>query len=189
MFCEQCGSELKEGARFCSNCGANQSINVTAAAQNTASYVASAQQPVYQATGQTWNAYNPNVGEVHNGKVGFGKAISLFFKNYVNFKGRASKSEYWWGILFYWTMYFIISLISVVVPPLGVLCSVCGIALMIPAIALAVRRLHDVGKSGAWYFMGFIPIAGVIILLIQFLKDSEGDNQWGPGPVVNVSEW
>lgn len=186
MFCEQCGSELRDGARFCSNCGANQNVNVAATAQNTASYVTPAQQPVYQVPEQHWNAYNPNVGEVHNGKVGFGKAISLFFKNYVNFRGRASRSEYWWVFLFYVIIFFPLGLISGAVPLLGGLCS---IAFMIPRIALTVRRLHDVGKSGAWYFMGFIPIAGVIILLIQFLKDSEGDNQWGPGPVVNVSEW
>lgn len=177
MFCEQCGSEIKDGARFCSNCGANV---------NAAYFVTPAQQSVYHETVQTWNAYNPNVGEVHNGKVGFGKAISLFFKNYANFKGRASKSEYWWGFLFNLIFGVILGQISDVAP---LFIGLCGIALIIPWIALTVRRLHDVGKSGAWYFMGFIPLAGAIILLIQCLKDSEGDNQWGPGPVVNVSGW
>lgn len=228
MFCKQCGSELKNGAAFCTNCGANQNATAAAPAQNTEPdlektvgvfdampgaqpaqpiyqesiqkpvvetpvqpvqqpvYQAPVQkpaQPVYQTPIQHQNAYNPNAGVAHNGKVGFGKAVSLFFKNYVNFSGRASKSEYWWGFLFNMIMFFPLGLISSVIPPLGGLCS---IALMIPGIALAVRRLHDVGKSGAWWFMGLIPIAGGIILLIQFLKDSEGDNQWGPGPVAPV---
>ena len=221
MFCKQCGSELKDGAMFCTNCGANQNATAAASAQNTdfdlektvgafdampgaqsaqsvvedpiqqqpmtESSVAPVQQqpaqPVYQAPVQPQNAYSPNAGEAHNGKVGFGKAISLFFKNYVNFSGRASKSEYWWVFLFNMLLFFPLGAISGVVPPLGGLCS---IALMIPGISLAVRRLHDTGKPGTWWFWGLIPIAGGIILLIQFLKDSEGDNQWGPGPVAAV---
>ena len=229
MYCKQCGSELKDGAMFCTNCGANQNVAAAAPAQNAEPdlektvgvfdampgvqqaqpvveapiqqpvaepsvqpaqqpvYQAPVQQqpaqPVYQAPVQHQDAYNPNAGEAHNGEVGFIKAISLFFKNYVNFRGRASKSEYWWAFLFNVIMFFPLGLISSAVPPLGGLCS---IVLMIPGIALAVRRLHDTGKSGAYWFMGLIPIAGGIILLIQFLKDSEGDNQWGPGPVAAV---
>ncbi len=217
MFCKQCGNELKDGAMFCTNCGAKQTVSAAVLAQSTESdpektvgvfdampvtqpaqpavepqiqqqpkaepSVAPTQQPTYQAPVQQQNAYNPNAGEAHNGKVGFGKAISLFFKNYVNFSGRASRSEYWWIFLFNMITFIPLSLISSAVPPLGGLCS---IALMIPGIALAVRRLHDVGKSGAWWFMGLIPIAGGIILLIQFLKNSEGDNQWGHGPVAAV---
>lgn len=227
MFCKQCGNELKDGAMFCTNCGANQGAAAPAQpveqdlektigvfdampgvqqAQPVAEtpvqpvveipaqpvqqpvqqpvYQAPVQQPVqptYQAPIQQQNAYNPAVGEANNGKVGFGKAVALFFKNYVNFKGRASKSEYWWVFLFNMLTFIPLSLISSVVPPLG---GACSIALMIPGIALAVRRLHDTGKSGAYWFIGLIPLAGGIILLIEFLKDSDGDNQWGPGPAA-----
>lgn len=231
MFCKQCGCNLKEGAAFCTNCGASQKAAAAAPAQNTepdfektvglfdtmpgtqpAQPMAAPPiqqrsmaepsvppvqrpvyqtppvqqqpvQPVYRAPVQPQNAYNPNAGNPHNGKVGFIKAISLFFKNYVNFSDRASRSEYWWAYLFNIILFIPLSLLSSVVPPLGGLCS---IALMIPGISIAVRRLHDVGKSGAWWFMGLIPIAGGIILLIQFIKESEGDNQWGPGPVAAV---
>lgn len=224
MFCKQCGSQLKDGAAFCTNCGAQQTpaqvqptqeveqdlektvgaftelpnfqqtppvqepvIETPVAPVQEPSYREPAQpqpvqqsvQPVYQAPVQPQNAYNPSAGTPHNGKVGFGKAVSLFFKNYVNFSGRASKSEYWWVFLFNMITFIPLSLFSSAVPPLGGLCS---IALMIPGIALAVRRLHDTGKSGAYWFMGLIPLAGGIILLIEFLKDSEGDNQYGPGP-------
>lgn len=220
MFCKQCGSQLKDGAVFCTNCGAQQNPAQVPPVQETEpdlektvgaftempnfqqaqpvqepvaapaqepSYrepippqpVQQSVRPAYQAPVQTQNAYTPSTGTPHNGKVGFGKAISLFFKNYVNFSGRASKSEYWWVFLFNMITFIPLSLISSAVPPLG---SLCSIALMIPGISLAVRRLHDTGKSGAYWFMGLIPLAGGIILLIEFLKDSEGDNQYGPGP-------
>lgn len=223
MFCKQCGNELKDGAMFCTNCGANQNATAAAPVQNTEPdsektigifgampitqptppaepqvqqqpkaepAVAPSQQTVYQASVQQPSAYqtpaqqnvsDSAVGKANNGKVGFGKAIALFFKNYVNFKGRASKSEYWWAFLFNAIVFVLLSLISSVVPPLG---GACSIALMIPGIALAVRRLHDIGKSGTYCLMGLIPIAGGIILFIQFLKSSDGDNQWGPGPAA-----
>lgn len=228
MFCKQCGSELEDGAVFCTSCGASQNAATTAPAQNAESelektvgifdampgvqqeqpvvesvqrpvaepsvqpaqqpvYQAPVQQqtaqPVYQASVQSQNAYNLSDGEAHNGKVGFMKAVSLFFKNYVNFSGRASKSEYWWVVLFSIIIVIPLSLISYVIPPLG---GLCFIALMIPSISLTVRRLHDVGKRGTWLFMSFIPYVGSIILLIQLLKDSEGDNRWGAGPAAAV---
>lgn len=221
MFCKQCGSQLRDGAVFCTNCGAQQNpaqeapiqeaepdlektvgafteipnfqqtppvqepvVETPVAPVQEPSYREPAQprpavQPTSQAPAQTKDAYNPSAETPHNGKVSFGKAVSLFFKNYVNFSGRASKSEYWWVFLFNMITFIPLSLISSAVPPLGGLCS---IALMIPGIALAVRRLHDTGKSGTYWFMGLIPLAGGIILLIEFLKDSEGDNQYGPGP-------
>lgn len=222
MFCKQCGSQLKDGAVFCTNCGAQQGpaqpaqeveqdlektvgaftelpnfqqtppaqepiVETPVAPVQEPSYREPAQpqtvvqqsvQPVYQNPVQPQNAYVPTAGTPHNGKVGFGKAVSLFFKNYVNFSGRASKSEYWWVFLFNMLLFFPLGAISAAVPPLGGLCS---IALMIPGISLAVRRLHDVGKAGGWWFIGLAPFGG-IYLLILFLKDSDGDNQYGPGP-------
>lgn len=107
------------------------------------------------------------------GKVGFVDAIKLFFKNYVNFTGRATKSEFWWAFLFQ----FIVSFIACFIPIVGTLIS---LALLIPGISVSVRRLHDIGKPWPWILMGLIPIAGCIILIVYFVKDSDGDNQWGP---------
>lgn len=168
MFCIQCGNQLEEGAVFCPYCGAQQNAGAVTPAQFDQQYT------------QHQNMYSQNAGEAHHGKVGFGEAISLFFKNYVNFNGRASKSEYWWIFLFNMIIFIPLSIISGVFPLLG---SLCSFALMIPGISLSVRRLHDTGKPGTYCFIGLIPLAGGIILLIQLLKDSEGDNQWGPGPI------
>ena len=52
---------------------------------------------------------------------------------------------------------------------------------LVPGIAVTVRRLHDTGKSGYYYFMCFIPIVGAILLIIQLIKDSDYNNQYGPG--------
>lgn len=123
------------------------------------------QQPMYQ---QGYQTQSSAYGAPHNGYVGFGKAIGLFFKNYVNFKGRASRSEYWWVYLFN-------SLISSVlswIPYIGWLIS---LALLIPGIALCIRRMHDVGKC--WAF-ALIPIYNLILAF----QESDGDNKWGPGP-------
>ena len=102
--------------------------------------------------------------------VSFGKAIQLFFENYVNFTGRASKREYWWGFLFTFLMSFTI---------------IGGIACYIGMLSLTIRRLHDIGKSWSRILMGLIPYAGFIILIVYYCKDSVGDNQWGPGPKLN----
>lgn len=104
----------------------------------------------------------------NNGKVDFGKAITLYFKNYANFEGRASKSEYWWAFLFNLIISFLpLYLISL-------------IAFIVPSVSITVRRLHDIGKSGRWCLIGLIPIVGTIILIMWLIKDSDTDNQWGP---------
>lgn len=214
MFCKQCGNELKDGAMFCTNCGANQGAAAAPAqpveqdlektigvfdampgvqqAQPVAETPVQpvveipaqpvqqpVQQPVYQAPIQQQNAYNPNAGETHNGKVGFVEAIKLFFKNYANFSGRASKSEYWWAFLFNFLASFVLGLI----PYVG---AVLSLGLIIPGLSLNIRRLHDTGKAWYYLFMGLIPFAGFIILIVYFCADSDGDNEWGPGPIAPV---
>lgn len=115
-----------------------------------------------------------------NGKVSFFQAIKLMFINCVNFTGRASKSEYWWAFLFLSIIGTIGSLVTLVtaVPLMN---AAQGTAFLLPNLSLNVRRLHDIGKPWPWLLMGLIPGAGAIILLVYYLRDSDGDNQWGPG--------
>lgn len=112
-----------------------------------------------------------------NGKVSFGEAIKLFFKNYTNFSGRSSRSEYWWVMLFNMIISAIFTIITI-----PVLTGLWSLVTLIPGLALAIRRLHDVGKSGWFLLIGLIPLVGVIILLVQYLKESEPANNWGPAP-------
>ena len=171
MFCRNCGSQVREGAQFCSNCGTAQNVQSAEQGQNSQPWENSApQQPV---------CYTPEParatveGPAHNGKVSFGKAIELFFKNYANFEGRASLSEYWWACLF-----------TVLIGLIPVVSYIAALVFLVPSLAITVRRLHDIGKSWTYILMGLIPFAGAIILLIAMCKGSDGDNQWGPGPVA-----
>ncbi len=112
-----------------------------------------------------------NTGSPKN--VSFGEAIKLFFVNYANFTGRSTVSEYWYAYLFN----FLVSLCTSWIPVLGGLIS---LGLLVPGLAVGVRRLHDTGKSWLYMLMGLIPLAGFIILIIQYCKKSDDDNKWGP---------
>ena len=110
-------------------------------------------------------------------------------KNYAGFSGRARRKEYWMFLLFNMIFAFVAAIIDNVVgtasPELGygVFYGLYTLAMIIPGIAVIVRRLHDVGKSGWMYFIVFIPIVGVIWLMVLLLTDSDaGENQYGQNP-------
>lgn len=104
------------------------------------------------------------------------------FKNYVNFKGRARRKEYWMFVLFNFIVAFVLGIIDGLIG-ITVLSTIYSLAVIIPSLALCFRRLHDIGKSGAWILIGLIPLVGEIILLVFFCTDSQaGENQYGPNP-------
>ncbi|MDE7388345.1 MAG: DUF805 domain-containing protein [Muribaculaceae bacterium] len=117
-------------------------------------------------------------------QVSFGEAIrKAIVENYCNFSGRASVSEYWWFALFN----FILGMALTCVFGSGTLgTSVSGVvslALLLPGLGLAVRRLHDIGRSGWWLFLCLIPLVGAVILIVWFCKASQPEiNQYGPVP-------
>ena len=108
-------------------------------------------------------------------------------KNYVEFSGRARRKEYWMFVL-------ISSLISLVLNMLGSLFnagSVLGLlyslAVLLPSVAVAIRRLHDTSRSGWMSLLALIPIVGWIILLVFACQDSTpGSNAYGPNPKETV---
>ena len=110
----------------------------------------------------------------------------VVFKNYVNFEGRASRPEYWWFTL----AYAIVNIILSIIPKAGpTLSGILALALLIPSIGVAVRRLHDINKCGWWYLLLLIPIVGYIILIVWFVKPSDADeNQYGEKPRWEVEE-
>ena len=117
----------------------------------------------------------------------FGQACSRFFKKYVTFHGRASRSEFWWwflanaiisgvlsGLTYTMGNPMMVNENGVPTPVWSVayLPSVLwGLATFIPWLALSWRRLHDTNRSGGWWFIGWIPIVGPIILLVFFLLE------------------
>ncbi|MFY7810903.1 MAG: DUF805 domain-containing protein [Flavobacterium sp.] len=114
--------------------------------------------------------------------------------NFANFNGRARRSEYWYTVLADFIIQIsviIFAVILVLLSPelypvsifLYIIVVLYSLVVFIPGLAMTVRRLHDIGKSGTYLFFYFIPIAGPIILIIFLATDSEpGENKWGPNP-------
>ena len=107
--------------------------------------------------------------------ISLGDAIKNCFQKYAEFSGRARRSEYWYFALFN----FIVGLLVGWIPFVGLFVS---LGLLIPSIAVGVRRLHDTGRSGWLYLLALVPIAGTIVLIIWFCEDSQRDNEYGPSP-------
>ncbi len=110
-------------------------------------------------------------------------------KQYADFKGRARRKEYWlfllFNLIFTWIVVFLDNILELSTAnfPYGPLSIIYMLGVLIPALAVVVRRLHDTGKSGWMIFIAFIPIIGGIWLLILMLMDSEpGSNQYGENP-------
>lgn len=101
------------------------------------------------------------------------EAYKKFLSNYANFNGRSSRSDYWYVIL----ANFIIGIVLGLLGDFGtILSSIYSIAIFIPGIALVVRRLHDINKSGWSYLFVLIPLVGWIILLVFLCTDSVNEN-------------
>ena len=107
----------------------------------------------------------------------FTQALESVFRNYANFNGRARRSEYWYFVL----LNSLVSLLSAT--PLALLVGLYSLAVLVPSLAAAVRRLHDTGRSGLWLLLMLIPLVGEIIVIIWMCEDSKpGPNQYGPDP-------
>lgn len=110
------------------------------------------------------------------------------FRKYAVFSGRAQRAEYWYFVLFSFIIQIVLSIIDGIIfskigISIGVLSDLYVLAVLIPEIAVGVRRLHDIGKSGWMILISFIPIIGSLWLLILFVQDSEkGTNKYGPNP-------
>lgn len=107
-------------------------------------------------------------------------------KKYAEFTGRARRTEFWMFFLINLVISLVFGVLSAI-PVVGVIFKVAsslyGLAVLIPGIAVAVRRLHDIGKSGAFYLFVLLPVVGWIILLVYWCTDSQpGANTYGDYP-------
>jgi uncharacterized membrane protein YhaH (DUF805 family) len=122
--------------------------------------------------------------------MGFAEAVQTCFHKYVGFSGRARRSEYWWFALFALLVSIVATAFDAAFGTLdgdtnaGVIGGIVGLALLLPSIAVTIRRLHDTSRSGWWILLGFIPIVGAIILIVFYCLDSSGDNEYGPSPAA-----
>lgn len=146
-------------------------------------------------------------------QVGFGEAVKVGFSKFFCFSGRASRSEFWWWILFSWIVSWVLStfltpsytssimaasgdpeammsaMTDFITSPGYIVSILINLALFIPTLAVSVRRLHDTGRSGWWYLLNFVACIGWIILLVWYCKASQsGENQYGPEPNMTYPE-
>ena len=165
MFCRNCGKEINEKAAICIHCG------VSAGEGNNYCANCGAQpDPKAVVCVKCGTLLKPETKR--EGTNPFGSAIKTCFSKYATFSGRANRAEYW-----YWALFnFILGIIPVVN-------YIAIFALLIPSLAVFVRRMHDIGKSGWWYFISFIPLVGWVWLLILLCrKGDEGENAYGATP-------
>ena len=145
--------------------------------------------------------------------MNFEEAIKSVFTNYFKFSGRARRSEYWYFFLFNFIVSFVLALFARTTKELNILSDIWSIAIFFPSLAVTVRRLHDVGKSG-WYVLLFwlvvilcslmmfmagdkdligvaifemlLMFAAIIVFIVWLCRDSQpGENKWGPNPKEN----
>jgi uncharacterized membrane protein YhaH (DUF805 family) len=121
--------------------------------------------------------------------MNFAQAIASGFRNYVTFSGRASRSEFW-----YWVLFTIIGSIATAILDRAVfadsdyspLNAIFGLVCLLPGLAVSVRRLHDIGRTGWWLLIGLTGI-GLIVLIVWYCQKSDpAANAYGPPPAGTV---
>lgn len=115
----------------------------------------------------------------------FTESVKTVYSKYATFSGRATRSEYWWFVLFWYAIILCAVLLGVAtgIEKLTLaLIGIFGAISFIPIVALRVRRLHDIGKSGWWIFLGLVPYIGGFILFLFSVIGSDGENEYGPDP-------
>lgn len=115
----------------------------------------------------------------------FDQAVKRVLNNYAGFTGRASRAEFWWFYLFLFIVSCVINTLFVITG-LNIfqwIAWAVNLGLLIPSLAVSVRRLHDIGRAGGWIFINLIPIVGCILFIIWCVKPSEPEpNRFGNVP-------
>ena len=98
-------------------------------------------------------------------------------KKYAVFSGRARRTEYWMFFLFNVIISLVLGFLA------AILSNLYALAVLIPGLAVSVRRLHDTNRSGWWLLISLVPIVGIIVLIVFLVSDGQAnDNQYGPNP-------
>ncbi|WP_247749566.1 DUF805 domain-containing protein [Pseudoalteromonas viridis] len=116
-------------------------------------------------------------------------------KKYAVFNGRARRKEYWLFMLCNIIVTIVLGLVDMTLglyseeSGFGLLSGLYALAVIIPSIALSIRRLHDTGRSGWWILISLVPVIGPLVLLVFYVMDSTpGDNDYGPNPKEQSSQ-
>ena len=121
--------------------------------------------------------------------MGFVDAVRTCLNKYATFAGRASRPEYWYFVLFN----LLVSLVGTIVEELsgglgavlGFVYALVALMLILPTLAVGARRLHDIGRTGWWLLLSFVPVIGQLVLLFWAIqRGNEGTNAYGPQPAA-----
>ena len=122
--------------------------------------------------------------------MNFLEAISSGFRNYVNFSGRAIRSEFWYWTLFVFVLVGVLGIIDQRLNPgvsmgaFSILNALVSLALFLPGLAVSIRRLHDIDRTGWWVLLSFIPLIGILVLIYWACQPgTSGPNRFGPDPM------
>lgn len=104
-------------------------------------------------------------------------------KNYVGFSGRARRTEFWMFTLFNFIVTMVLGFVEQLAGTGGFVGLAYALAVLLPSLAVSMRRLHDTGRSGWWLLLGLIPLLGAIVLLVFMVQDSKPEaNEYGANP-------
>ncbi|MGN9911173.1 DUF805 domain-containing protein [Phytohabitans sp. LJ34] len=130
--------------------------------------------------------------------MSFTAAVRSVLSQYVQFGGRARRSEYWWFVLFTILVGIVAGIIDIALGTdsssslwsAGLVGTIVNLALLLPSLAVGVRRLHDTNRSGWWLLIALIPLVGAIVLIVFMVQDSTpGPNRFGPSPKEPQPSW
>ncbi len=109
--------------------------------------------------------------------------LSVIQDHYADFSGRARRTEYWMFTLFNMLALIPIGILAFMSETVGGLVAIVYLlAMVIPSLAVAVRRLHDTGRSGWWLLLSFVPAGGLVLFVFYVLEGNSGANEFGPDP-------
>jgi len=114
--------------------------------------------------------------------MSFGEAIASGLAHYVNFQGRAPRSEFWYWFLFVLILSIIGNIVDAIIgmPAVGVIIS---LGLLLPGISMGIRRLHDLDRTGWWYLIVLTGIGAIVLIIWACMKGTSGPNRFGPDPL------
>ena len=114
----------------------------------------------------------------------------VVLERFAKFDGRAGRAEFWWfalaNLVAYFGLLILVGIGFAIAAGLGIVMVLVAvayyIAIIVPSIGVAIRRLHDTGKSGWWLLIGLIPFGGIVLLVFYIMEGTPGPNQYGAGP-------
>ena len=120
--------------------------------------------------------------------MGFSEAVRSAFSKYATFEGRASRSEYWWFYLFFVILFIVLDVFDGILfhkamGQVGILGGLFSLAVLLPSLGVAVRRLHDVERSGWWLLLALTGIGALVLLYWYVTRGTLGPNAFGADPL------